>query len=157
EATAEEFISGSPLPLTDGTIGPDGAMYFATGGRRLESDLYRVYYKGEPEAAEPMEVADLPEAAKIRRDLEKYHSKNASSEGLDLAWANLAHADRFVQYAARLVLEHQPIELWKSKALNESDPVKKTQAVLALARQGKDTDAVPMLRSLMEIDYASLS
>ena len=157
EATAEEFISGSPLPLTDGTIGPDGAMYFATGGRRLESDLYRVYYKGEPEAAEPMEVADLPEAAKIRRDLEKYHSKNASSEGLDLAWANLAHADRFVQYAARLVLEHQPIELWKSKALNESDPVKKTQAVLALARQGKDTDAVPMLRSLIEIDYASLS
>ncbi|MFN7279380.1 MAG: PQQ-dependent sugar dehydrogenase, partial [bacterium] len=36
-ATGEEFISGSPLPLTDGTIGPDGAMYFLTGGRRLES------------------------------------------------------------------------------------------------------------------------
>ena len=157
EATAEEFISGSPLPLTDGTIGPDGAMYFATGGRRLESDLYRVYYKGESDAAEPMEVADLPDAAKTRRELEQYHSKNASSEGLELAWANLAHADRFVQYAARLVLEHQPIELWKSNALNESDPVKKTQAILALARHGKDTDAVPMLRSLMEIDYSSLS
>ncbi|MBC7920719.1 MAG: heme-binding protein, partial [Ferruginibacter sp.] len=41
-AEAEEFISGSPLPLTDGVIGPDGALYFLTGGRRLESDLYRV-------------------------------------------------------------------------------------------------------------------
>ena len=38
-----EFLSGSPLPLTDGAIGPDGALYFLTGGRRLESDLYRVY------------------------------------------------------------------------------------------------------------------
>ena len=31
----EEFVSGSPLPLTDGIIGPDGALYFLTGGRRL--------------------------------------------------------------------------------------------------------------------------
>ena len=44
-ADHEEFLSGSPLPLTDGVIGPDGALYFLTGGRRLESDLYRVYYK----------------------------------------------------------------------------------------------------------------
>ncbi|MGH2622587.1 MAG: PQQ-dependent sugar dehydrogenase, partial [Sphingobacterium sp.] len=46
KANAEEFVSGSPLPLTDGEIGPDGSLYFLTGGRRLESDLYRVYYKG---------------------------------------------------------------------------------------------------------------
>ena len=45
EAKAEEFLSGAPLPLTDGVIGPDGALYFLTGGRRLESDLYRVYYE----------------------------------------------------------------------------------------------------------------
>lgn len=32
KAEAEEFISGSPLPLTDGIIGPDGALYFLTGG-----------------------------------------------------------------------------------------------------------------------------
>ena len=46
EGEREEFISGAPLPVTDGTIGPDGALYFLTGGRRLESDLYRVYYAG---------------------------------------------------------------------------------------------------------------
>src|SRR6188474_3162560 len=43
-ANAEVFVSGTPLPLTDGMIGPDGALYFLTGGRKLESDLYRVYY-----------------------------------------------------------------------------------------------------------------
>jgi hypothetical protein len=53
KANAEEFISGSPLPLTDGAIGPDGAMYFLTGGRRIESDLYRVYYKDNKLSNEP--------------------------------------------------------------------------------------------------------
>jgi glucose/arabinose dehydrogenase len=74
EATAEEFISGAPLPLTDGTIGPDGAFYFATGGRRLESDLYRVYYKGELDTYTPLKEADLPQEAKLRRELEQYHA-----------------------------------------------------------------------------------
>ena len=46
EGEREEFLSGIPLPLTDGVIGPDGAMYFMTGGRRLDSDLYRVHYTG---------------------------------------------------------------------------------------------------------------
>jgi len=56
-ATGEEFVSGTPLPLTDGTIGPDGAMYFLTGGRRLESDLYRVFYEGDSTTAEPPTVS----------------------------------------------------------------------------------------------------
>ena len=36
-AEKEEFISGKPLPVTDAVIGKDGAMYFTTGGRRLQS------------------------------------------------------------------------------------------------------------------------
>ena len=51
---AEEFISGSPLPLTDGAIGPDGAMYFLTGGRKIESDVYRVYYGDNSTKNEPL-------------------------------------------------------------------------------------------------------
>ena len=36
--TKEEFLSGSPLPITDAIINPnDGAMYFAIGGRRVQS------------------------------------------------------------------------------------------------------------------------
>jgi len=40
-ATREEFLSGAPLPLTDAIIHPqDGAMYFAIGGRKVQSGLY---------------------------------------------------------------------------------------------------------------------
>ncbi|GMQ25041.1 hypothetical protein Aoki45_17230 [Algoriphagus sp. oki45] len=157
DATAEEFISGSPLPLTDGAIGPDGAMYFATGGRRLESDLYRVYYTGELDSYTPMTEADLPQEAKTRRELEKYHVSGAPADGLEKAWAQLSHDDRYVQYAARLVLEHQPVASWKDKAIAEPDPAKKIHAILALAHHATDADAAAMLNSLMQIDYKGLS
>ena len=156
-ATAEEFISGAPLPLTDGTIGPDGAFYFATGGRRLESDLYRVYYKGELDTYTPLSASDLPQEAQLRRELEQYHAKGAPAAGLELAWSNLNHADRFVQYAARVAVEHQPVAAWKDRALAETNPSTKIQAILALAHQGTNADADQMLASLMEIAYASLS
>jgi putative heme-binding domain-containing protein len=158
EATAEEFISGSPLPLTDGTIGPDGAMYFMTGGRRLESDLYRVYYDGEVEKnIKPLQVADLPAENKLRRELEGFHKDGAPSEGLEKAWANLDHADRFVQYAARIALEHQPIDSWKVKALEEQNPVKLTQAMIAMARHSEKGAGTPMVQVLMGIDYSKLN
>ena len=41
-AVKEEFLSRTPLPLTDVAIGPDGAMYFMIGGRGAQSELYRV-------------------------------------------------------------------------------------------------------------------
>lgn len=157
QATAEEFISGSPLPLTDGMIGPDGAMYFATGGRRLESDLYRVYYDGPVDSYQVLSMKAIPAEAKLRRELEKFHIEPADPSGLDLAWGNLDHADRFVQYAARIALEHQPVDSWRQKALTETNAVKKTQAILALARHGQKTDVIPMLQSLMTIDYEGLS
>jgi len=157
EATAEEFISGAPLPLTDGTIGPDGALYFATGGRRLESDLYRVYYEGELDAHTPLKESDLPLEAKLRRELEQFHAKGASAAGLEKAWSNLNHPDRFVQYAARVAVEHQPVSTWKARALAETNPTSKIQAILALAHQGTDADAAGMLASLMQVDYAALS
>jgi putative heme-binding domain-containing protein len=157
EASSEEFISGSPLPLTDGEIGPDGAMYFATGGRRLESDLYRVYYTGDLDKHTPLKESDLPKEAITRRELEKYHVKGASAEGLDKAWAELNNKDRYVQYAARIVLEHQPVATWKDRAINETDAVKKIHANLALAHHATDADAAAMLNSLMQIDYKSLS
>jgi len=157
EAKAEEFISGSPLPLTDGVIGPDGAMYFMTGGRRLESDLYRVYYDGEVEqSGKTLTMADLPAEAKLRRELEEFHVKGAPAAGLDLAWKNLNHPDRFVQYAARIALEHQPVTSWKSKALEEKDPVVLTQAIIALARHSDKGAGEPMLKSLIGVDYSSL-
>ena len=57
--TAEVFLRGQPLNLTDLAFGPDGAMYFVTGGRKTQSGLYRVRYTNQtpqPRAATPQEA-----------------------------------------------------------------------------------------------------
>jgi putative membrane-bound dehydrogenase-like protein len=50
-ATSEVFLEGQPLNITDLEVGPDGALYFVTGGRGSGGGLYRVAWKGHvPEA-----------------------------------------------------------------------------------------------------------
>jgi len=157
-AEKEEFLSGMPLPLTDGVIGPDGAMYFMTGGRRLDSDLYRVYFDGENTDVTLASMADeeMPEAHQLRKELEQYH-ETAKAGGLEAAWPHLKHEDRFVRYAARIAVEHQPLDNWQSKVLNEADPYTKIQGMVALAKHGKPAIKDQMLNELMEVDYTSLS
>ena len=40
----EEFLSASPLPVTDLSVGPDGGLYFSTGGRGTAGGVYRVVW-----------------------------------------------------------------------------------------------------------------
>jgi putative heme-binding domain-containing protein len=159
-AEAEEFLSGAPLPLTDGIIGPDGALYFLTGGRRLESDLYRVYFDGkEDENVLNVSKASTDEgyqARDLRKQLEKFHGK-PQKDAVDFAWPYLKHEDRFIRYAARIVLEHQPVNQWQTRALKEKDPQILTQSMIALARHGKPATRNAMLTSLTAINYKALS
>ena len=152
----EEFISGSPLPLTDGMVGPDGAVYFLTGGRRIESDLYRVYYKDNKENTEKLSATPLTEAQNIRKKLETYHAAPKAG-AIDVAWPYLNNSDRFVRYAARIAMEHQPINLWEDKALNEKDPVTLTQAAIALARLNDKNVKDKLLIALTAINLSSLT
>lgn len=154
-AEAEEFLSGSPLPLTDGVIGPDGAMYFLTGGRRLESDLYRVSAIDQNNISQSVPVASINDPNKLRRSIEQYHEPNKSA--LDVAWPNLKHEDRFVRYAARIAVEHQPVSTWQERALKETDPLILTQAMIALARHGKPNVKNKMIEALVRVDFDKLS
>jgi putative heme-binding domain-containing protein len=155
KAKAEEFISGAPLPLTDGIVGPDGALYFLTGGRRLESDLYRVTYDGDEKNEEVKQTAIAPEN-KLRKQLEEYHT-GAKSGAIDFAWPQLKSNDRFIRYAARIAVEHQPVAEWQNKVLSEKDPVTLIQSSVALARQGKPDVKDPLLQALNTIDASRLS
>jgi putative heme-binding domain-containing protein len=135
KATMEEFLAGTPLPLTDIVINPvDGAMYFTIGGRKTKSGLYRVTYTGN-EIQAPVRFGDGPanSAREIRYKIEKYHGVKAP-EAVDHVWNYLSDSDRFIQFAARAALEFQDPKLWAEKALTEKDPVKATHALLALAR-----------------------
>lgn len=158
KAEHSEFLSGAPLPLTDGVIGPDGALYFLTGGRRLGSDLYRVYHKDykkiEPGSnrAEPV----ITEEHKIRTGLEKYHGEKDPA-AVEAAWNYLNHSDRFVRYAARIAVESQPVQEWQQRALSETDPVRLINAGLALARQGNKAQKNALFSALSAIDYDKLN
>ncbi|GAA4406636.1 hypothetical protein GCM10023187_26320 [Nibrella viscosa] len=156
----EEFLSGLSLPLTDGVIGPDGALYFLTGGRRLESDLYRVYYNGPGKTVSTTAMPVLPEAHKIRASLEAYHSGGPKAGAVAYAWPYLKHPDRFVQYAARIAVEHQPVSEWKDKALAEKDPRAVSQAMIALVHHSDSTATAQrdqMLTNLMVPTFKQLS
>lgn len=54
-ATSEVFLEGNPLNVTDLEVGPDGWLYFCTGGRGTGGGIYRVTWKGQV----PKEVTDL--------------------------------------------------------------------------------------------------
>ena len=131
----EEFVTGAPLPVTDLIIHPDdGAMYFAIGGRKVQSGFYRVTYKGK-ECTDPVDMTPVvSDARKLRHQLEAFHGK-VDKKAVQTAWPYLGHEDRFIRWAARLAIAHQPASQWQSKALKESDPAKKIPALLTLAHQ----------------------
>ena len=41
-----ELVHGEPLNITDVEVGPDGLIYFTTGGRLTEGGLFRIRYTG---------------------------------------------------------------------------------------------------------------
>ena len=135
-ATKEEFVTGGPLPVTDAFIHPkDGAMYFAIGGRKVQSGLYRVSYIGK-ESTAGVDVLTRPtDEAKLRQQLEAYHGVQ-DPKSVDLAWPHLNSADRNIRWAARTVLEHQPLEQWQDRAMKETDAARSLEALLAVARVG---------------------
>lgn len=169
-ATKEEFVTGAPLPITDAIVHPgDGTMYFTIGGRRVQSGLYRVSYVGS-ESTTPVSMEPTPNAARqTRHELEAFHGKQDPA-AIDAAWPSLSNTDRFIRFAARTAIEHQPIQEWRDRALNEPDPAKRVTALLALARvagdcpqhREKDTAEVDaamrqkLLDSLLAIDSSSL-
>jgi len=50
-AKSEVFLAGEPMNVTDIEVGPDGWLYFVTGGRGTPGGVYRVVWEGKvPEA-----------------------------------------------------------------------------------------------------------
>lgn len=47
KAASEILVQGEPLNITDLTVGPDGWVYFVTGGRETAGGVYRLVYTGD--------------------------------------------------------------------------------------------------------------
>lgn len=159
---AERFCSAPALQGTDISMGPDGAMYFTIGGRRTQSGLYRVTYVGN-ESTTPIKALPLNDVAQLRRKLETFHQPNAGAEAIEMGLKYLGHDDRFVRYAARIALEHQPIASWGEKALNLDSATSLINGVVAYARNAESNNgnrvaAIKALSSLQtsELDESQL-
>ncbi|MBI5799144.1 MAG: c-type cytochrome [Verrucomicrobia bacterium] len=135
----ETFLEGRPLNVTDVQVGPDGAMYFITGGWNTQSGLYRVTYTGptltEPSksAAELKAEAAAVKARQLRHSLENFHGKQ-DAKAVAFAWPYLDSDDRWIRYAARIAIEAQPVAEWRQRALEEKSVNGGLTALLALAR-----------------------
>jgi putative heme-binding domain-containing protein len=167
----EEFITGQPLALTDLVINPnDGAMYFAVGGRRTQSALYRVTYTGKESTAPAKLETRNKGDRKDRHELEAFHGTK-NPKAIDKAWKHLDSKDRALRFAARVALEWQDPSLWREQALKEKDARKSIAALVALSRVSsrdefhrKDSDPKPdpalqgqIINSLERIDWNRIS
>jgi putative heme-binding domain-containing protein len=134
KAEAEEFLAGSPMPMTDIVINPkDGAMYFAIGGRQTQSGLYRVTYSGkEPTALSKGDMRGYDQRA-IRHMLEAFHG-HPDAKAVATAWPFLGHEDRYIRFAARVALEWQDPKDWRDRALAETHPQSALTALFGLVR-----------------------
>lgn len=129
----EVLLSGIPLPLTDIVINPvDGALYFITGGWRIQTGLYRVTHPDGTKPSTPT-AAPATDLLSKRHQLERFHG-HQDPAAVPTAWPYLDHPDRFLRFAARVAIEWQNPTTWKKKALTESKPGPAIEALLALTR-----------------------
>ena len=160
----EEFVSGIPLPLTDVLIHPkDGAMYFIVGGRRVQSGLYRITYRGDlgvEEEGQADPAGTLRGLREKRLVLESFLLEDArrlSREELAELWSNLGrNDDRAMRHAARAVLEKHPVGLWRGLVLEEENCNRAGLGLIALARAGAPASAGEVMEKVIGFDYEAI-
>ncbi|MCA6075108.1 c-type cytochrome [Fulvivirga sedimenti] len=149
-AKKSEFLSGTPLAITDLVIAPDGNMYFTTGGRRGTSYLYRVRYTGNA-ATDPVQMASANSSARTAM-----HALMEPAVPLDEIWNGLSSDDRFIRYSARVALEKHPADSWLSKLEAESQPSIIFEAAIAAAHSNDVRLKNPLLSKLKSVDPEKL-
>ncbi|MFO1501860.1 MAG: hypothetical protein U1G07_26370 [Verrucomicrobiota bacterium] len=169
-ATYEPFLRGTALNLTDMDFGPDGALYFITGGRGTQSGLYRVRPRAATVLAEPAGKrgeakastqtssvwAEGADRRALLHQLERVEAGGGAA-ALETVWPHLGDPDRFIRFAARLALERQAPSTWKDRALGETNRMTAFTALLALARVGETTAQEALLNALSRFPLDQLA
>ncbi|MBI5800973.1 MAG: hypothetical protein HZA92_09665 [Verrucomicrobia bacterium] len=157
--TSELFVGGRPLNVTDACIGPDGAMWFTTGGRGTQSGLYRVTYVNSlPKESGPNRFASMPAIATIGHgnpETSPLHFLADNPGRQDFfgvrrsVYESLQSKDAFVRQAARRVLENYPLEDWPELLLSEANLRSVLEGLEALTRLSRPESQKIMLELLL--------
>jgi len=124
--TSELFVGGRPLNVTDVCIGPDGAMWFTTGGRGTQSGLYRVFYREQvtqpphPTIEEMEKMLVAQEARTIRRMLVAGTAAELIRTGTISKSKFPPYQEPFLQQAARHAFERVPEDYLKQAFTDDS-------------------------------------
>lgn len=170
-AALELFLQGKPLNVTDLAVGPDGAMWLITGGRKTRSALYRVARKASivPTPAPSRHEQDAAEFAAQKRDLrlklEALHV-NPSETDARAAWIHLADPDPMIRHAARIAVEQRPKqELFARHSMQTASdagggeplPIRaRLELFQSLARSGDPNRAARLVDELLELPSVDL-
>jgi putative heme-binding domain-containing protein len=160
---AETFLKGRPLNVTDLDFAADGSLYVITGGRKTHSNLYRVRWTGgdaEAQASTPQQI-ERREFSKsqreVRSNIASMVNRQTDRESITEIWESLGQADPMLRDAARVALEHQPLEVWCERAFEEPRASWVITCMLSLARSDRE-DLIPrILQKLLEIRVETLS
>jgi putative heme-binding domain-containing protein len=160
-ARAETFLKGRPLNVTDLAVGPDGALWIVTGGRKTQSALYRIVYAGKSGEAElsAHEQACQKQAATmraIRIELEARH-RPLDDDAVRFAWPHLDSPDPSIRCAARIAIEHQPPATWRERALHEDRPTAALTALSSVVRSGDKEATSAALERLVHFRASDLT
>ncbi|MFM8494056.1 MAG: c-type cytochrome, partial [Planctomycetia bacterium] len=79
-----------------------------------------------------------------------------SAAAVAAALPHLSHPDRFIRYAARVALEHQPLDVWQEQALSLQDERGLITAAIAVAHQAEPAAQPAVLAALDRIDPLNL-
>lgn len=154
---AHDFVLGEPLNVTDLDVGPDGSLYFATGGRGTSGGLYRVTYEraGEAVATTGAEAAvrqPMPRSGWGREAIGRARGEAGANWEAEL-WAIVRDAgrepiDRI--RALELLQVHGPRPtLEETAALLNSDAALVRAAAAALLGAYPFTDVQGVLRTAL--------
>ena len=164
-SSAEVFLQGIPLNVTDLATGPDGALYLITGGRKTQSALYRVT---AAETAAPQVDASSVHAqaaaaydqelrtyaaelnAEIRKGETFLRDRSAANAEEAVAWSlrSFAETDPHLRMLAHTVVEMQPQELWIPLILQLQPPSVFHEASLSVARAASERQFQQLLLRL---------
>jgi putative heme-binding domain-containing protein len=162
DATIETILHGKPLNMSSMAFGPDGNLYFITGGLASEAGLYRLTYNGPSSLAGAKNSHELnaekaaAQARQIRHELEAFQGRR-DPRAADFLWPWLNSEDRWLRYAARIALESQDLETWRQRALAETNKYAGLTSLVALARCDGPASQPDLIAALEKFPFSELT